>query len=98
MKTNSYIPIDQLCIHYDIEMTFFTELNTIGLLEIISIEQVPSIPEEQLSDLEKMIRLHREMNVNYEGIDVILHLLSKIELLQKELTDSKNRLLRFEND
>ncbi|MFT7364613.1 MAG: hypothetical protein ACI9UV_002823, partial [Algoriphagus sp.] len=43
-------------------------------------------------DLEKVLRLHKELDVNLEGIDVILNLLGKVESLQMELNLAKQRL------
>jgi hypothetical protein len=37
------------------------------------------IPEEKVTDLEKVLRQHKELDVNLEGIDVILNLLGKVE-------------------
>ena len=49
-------------------------------------------------DLEKIVRLHNELNVNLEGIDVVFNLLEKERKLRKELNAVKNRLRLYEND
>ncbi len=98
MNTISYIPLTQLCVHYEVEMTFFTNLKSFGLLEIITVEAVPVIDLDKISSIEKMIRLHKEMNLNFEAIDVVLNLLSKIEALQEDLMAVNNKLRRYERD
>ncbi len=45
-----------------------------------------------------MIRLHHELNVNIEGIDVVFNLLEKEKELREELIALKNRLKLYEND
>ena len=98
MKIEGFIPLSQLCIHHEVEMSFFNELSEIGLIEIRSIEEAYYVHEDVLSDLEKMIRFHRELSINPEGIDTVFNLLKKIDSLQTELIAVKNRLRIYEND
>lgn len=98
MKIEGFIPLSQLCEYYTVEMSFFNDLSDFGLIEINSIEQVHYIHEDKLSDLEKMIRFHHELDINMEGIDTIFNLLGKIDQLQSELLELKNRLRLYEND
>lgn len=96
MTETHFIPTHTLCSHYDIEITFVDALNQMGLIQIEIIEQNQFIHQDQIADLEKIIRLHRELNVNLEGIDVVLNLLEKERALQDELTALKNRLRMYE--
>ncbi|MCB0704458.1 MAG: MerR family transcriptional regulator [Saprospiraceae bacterium] len=93
---NYLIPAEHICSHYNIEISFVDALNKIGLIEIEIIEQTQFIHQEQIGDLEKMIRLNNELNVNLEGIDVIFNLLEKERQLRNELTVLKNRLRLYE--
>ncbi len=98
MSTQHLIPTTTLCLHYDIEISFVDDLNKMGLIKIEIIEQNQFIHQDQISDLEKIIRLHNELNVNLEGIDVVFNLLKKERKLQEELNTLKNRLRLYEND
>lgn len=98
MTTQNLILIDKICIHYKIEFSFINALDNIGLLEIETIDQSKFINQDKIGDLEKMIRLHNELNVNIEGIDVVFNLLQKEKALQKEINTLKNRLRLYEND
>lgn len=98
MIEKSLIPAEKLCIHYNIEVSFVETLNKMGLIRIEIIEQSHFIHQDQIADLEKIIRLHDELNVNLEGIDVVLNLLQKEKELKNELTALKNRLRLYEND
>ncbi|MBT8316554.1 MAG: MerR family transcriptional regulator [Lutibacter sp.] len=92
MSTKKIIHISTLCKHYNIEISFIHSLNDFGLIEIISEEESQYIHEDKITDVEKMIRIHQELNVNIEGIDVVFNLLNKIEELQNELIVIKNKL------
>ncbi|TXD82846.1 MerR family transcriptional regulator [Subsaximicrobium wynnwilliamsii] len=96
MKDTHLIPIPELCTHYHLELSFFDELKNYGLIEITTVEQVYCIHKDRMPELEKMIRLHRELNLNFEGIDTVFNMLEKMERLQVELTTVKNRLRLYE--
>lgn len=98
MKEQHLIPTQTLCSHYDIEISFVNTLNQMGLIQIEIIEQNQFIHQDQISDLEKIIRLHYELNVNLEGIDVVFNLLEKERALRNELNVLKNKLRLYEHD
>lgn len=91
------IPIPVLCDHYKVELSFFTNLSDMGLFEIKTIETSQYIDSDAVYEIEKMIRMHQELDVNIEGIDVVFNLLQKIDALQNELTALKNRLRLYES-
>jgi len=97
MSTEKFIPLQDLCAHYEVEITFFTRLKEFGLIELQAREEDLFIHLDHIGDIEKMIRLHRELDLNFEGIDTVLHLLDKIAELQQELTVTKNRLRLYED-
>lgn len=97
MKTENLIPLSTLYMHYDVEMSFFFNLNEMGLIEILTIDETKYIYPESIYEIEKMIRMHQELEVNIQGIDVVLNLLQKIEDLQNELGSVKNRLGLYES-
>ncbi|MFD1552556.1 MerR family transcriptional regulator [Putridiphycobacter roseus] len=93
-----FIPTRTICLHYEIEITFVKELNQYGLIEIEEKENEAYIHQDQIADLEKILRLYNELKVNLEGIDVVLNLLKKEEALQEELNTLRNRLSLYENE
>jgi len=95
MNSKNLIQIKQFCVYHEIENTFITELNNYGLVEIIIEEEDEYLHSEQLPAIEKMIRLHYDLNINMEGIDAIYHLLNKIETLQQDLNTTQNKLRLF---
>ena len=96
IHTENLIPLDQLSVHLKIEMSFFNHLGDIGLIEIITIEQILYVHQDKMQDIEKMIRMHHELEINIEGIDIIFNLLEKIAIQQQELESLRNRLGLYE--
>lgn len=97
MKMENLIPIPVLCAHYEVELSFFTNLSDMGLFEIKTIETNQYIDSDSVYEIEKMVRMHQELEVNIEGIDIAFNLLQKIDALQNELTALKNRLRLYES-
>ncbi len=98
MNKKPLISTQIICSHYNIEISFVDALYKMGLIKIEIIEQKQFIHQDQISDLERIIRLHNELNVNLEGIDVVFNLLEKERKLRNELNAVKNRLRLYEND
>ncbi|MEN2283480.1 chaperone modulator CbpM [Algoriphagus sp. SE2] len=93
-----FISTKTICTHYEIEISFVNELSKMGLIQIEEIEQDQFIHQDQISDLEKIIRLHHDLDLNLEAIDVIFNLLEKERELRKEVSILKNRLKLYESD
>ena len=98
MKRDNFIPLQQLCSLYKTEFSFFDNLIEVGLIDIKIIEQAECVHQDKINDIEKMIRIHHELEINIEGIDVVFNLLQKVDDLQNELISIKNRLQLYEND
>jgi len=98
MNKNPLISTRTICSHYNIEISFVDTLNKMGLIQIEIIEQNQFIHQDQIGNLEKIIRLHNELNVNLEGIDVVLNLLEKERELRNELNVLKSKLRLYESD
>lgn len=92
MDTTHLLPLPQFCQLYNIEFSFIDSLKDYGLIEIITVEETQYIHNEHLRDLEKLIRLHYDLEINMEGIDVISHLLRRMDEMQGELNVLRNRL------
>ncbi|MFV8367230.1 chaperone modulator CbpM [Flavobacterium sp. XS1P27] len=97
MNIENLIAIPALCTHYKVELSFFNNLSEMGLLEVKTIEETQYIHPDAIYEIEKMIRIHQELDINTEGIDVVFNLLQKIDALQNELISTKNRLRLYES-
>lgn len=96
MNQEHLISTETICTHFDIEISFVETLNYMGLIEVEVIEDCQFVHKDRIGDLEKILRLHKELNVNLEGIDVVLNLLEKERALREEVSILKNRLKFYE--
>jgi chaperone modulatory protein CbpM len=94
--TENLIDANEFCIYHNVEISFIQSLHQSGLLEIVMIRETIFIPAEQLQHLEKLSRLHYEMDINLEGIETIAYLLEKVNKLQEEIRVVKNQLLVYD--
>lgn len=92
MQRENLVRAHEFCIHHRIEISFIYSLQELGLVETVYEDDDVFIPSQHISDLEKCIRLHQELNVNVEGIDVIQHLLKKLEATENEMNRLRNEL------
>lgn len=96
MKTDKLIKVSELCTHYHLDRSFFEQIEYYEMIEIRSVEDDKFIHRKQLRKLEKIIRLHNELEINLQGIDVIFEMMSKIKKLEDELREVHNRLELYE--
>ena len=96
MENDNLILLDQFCTHHEIEVSFVFTLQEYGLIEILYQEDQRYLRQEELSELERMIRLHYELGINMEGIDAVANLLKQILELKQELRFSQTRLRLYE--
>ncbi len=96
MQTTDLIPAAVFCSAHQVEFSFIYSLQQSGLIEITTLEESAFIPAEQLPGLEKLIRLHDELDINTEGLEVITHLLQRINDMHTEISSLKNKLRIYE--
>jgi hypothetical protein len=96
MESQNLISTAEFCQHHNIDISFINSLQDFGLVDITIMEGSGFIQEDQLEEIEKMVRLYYDLNINFEGIDAIRHLLEHIQIMQNELTALKNRLQFYE--
>ena len=96
MPTKDLVAANAFCISHNIEISFIHTLHESGLIDIVTIGETGFIPADQLSQLEKMVRFHYEMDINLEGIETITHLLQQLAQIQNEMLLLRNRLRLYE--
>lgn len=80
-----YITIQHLAEFHQVDSRLLQEFADFGLITIRKTEETPCIVHEELEKCERVIRLHRELGVNKEGIDIILRMRETQSELQQEL-------------
>lgn len=96
MTNEEMVAAHEFCISHNVEMSFLYSLSESGLLEISKVEENVFIHQDQLPELEKLVRFHYEMDINLEGIEAILHLLQQVRIMQDEIKAIKSRLSLYE--
>jgi hypothetical protein len=94
--TKELISIHKICESYQIPDSFFEELQNFDLIPIHTDNEEPLIEATALPKVEKILRLHFDLHINLEGVEVILNLLQQIENLQDEISLLKRHLSLYE--
>ena len=97
MKTKDLIPIDLVCEHYKVPVAFINTLQEFQLIELTIEKDDFYIHKAQIKEVEKIVRLHYDLEINIEGIDAIYNLLEPVNSLRKEITTLNNRLRLYED-
>ncbi|MFD2938047.1 chaperone modulator CbpM [Spirosoma flavum] len=95
MQPNNLIPVSEFCVYHHIEITFVHSLEQRGLVETITIERSVYVQPEQLARLEKLVRLHQELAIHPDDLDVVTDLLDRVEGLQHQVTQLQNQLVFY---
>ena len=96
MGNSELIAIDAFCSFHNVDISFVSTIQEMDLITVVFVEESGFIEEENLPLLEKIVRLYKELEINPEGIGVVLHLLERIDFLQKENQSLKSKLTRLE--
>lgn len=98
MSNDPLISAEQFCAQHNVELSFITTLQETGLIQVVTVERTHFIPEDHLPELEKLVRLHYDLEINLEGLEAITHLLERIEILQNELRETRKQLRLYGDD
>ena len=96
MTEETLILVSECCLSLGIDNSFVLSLEERGLIRTIRRESTLYIDLTGLERLEKITRLHNELEINMPGIEVVLDLTERIENLQKAMTDLENKLRMYE--
>ncbi|PKD21413.1 MerR family transcriptional regulator [Salegentibacter salinarum] len=96
MNLEDLIPTDEICSRYKVERTFVSSLYESGLIEIVTVEETEYVHCDEISEFERLRRLHYDLDINVEGLEAIQHLIRQVKILQKQNRKLKNRLGLYE--
>jgi chaperone modulatory protein CbpM len=96
MENDQLITIEVFCTNYDVEYAFVESLQEHDLIETVVVGNTRFLQVPHLNRIERIIRFHRELDINLEGIEAIQGLLSRIEHLDREIASLRNRLRFYE--
>jgi len=96
MKTENLITVSDFCVYHNVEYTFIDYLQDAGLIEVTKVDKQSCIPIDEIQKLERLVRLHNQLEINEPGIATINNLLQKLEDMQQEMSYLKSRLRLYE--
>jgi division protein CdvB (Snf7/Vps24/ESCRT-III family) len=92
MNADDLIPVRDFCVYHHIEISFVQSLEQRGLVETTTVEQSLYVLPSQVARLEKLVRLHQELEIHADDLDVVSNLLDQVEDLQQQVTRLQNQL------
>lgn len=96
MEDDELIPLELYCTSTRVEVAFVESMVESGLVEVTVRQRRRYLPVDQLAQLDRLVRMHEDLDINEAGIEAIEHMLRRVEALQDEIRMLRNRLRRFE--
>lgn len=96
MTDEELISLEEFCASHNIEISFIISLQQYGLVRTTVKENSAFVPLSELPILEKIIRMHYDLDINLEGIETITHLLQRMDGMRSKIMDLQNKLRRYE--
>ena len=88
----SYYSEQETAEYSRLEVQLIRQLHSAGVIESINVAgEEPRYSDEQLALLRRARRLHEDLDINLEGVEVILRLYARLEALQRELEQYRRR-------
>ncbi len=98
MEKTELVTAKDFCTHHNVSYTFITMLEEAGLTQLVAIEDEVFIDNEHIGQLEKLARLHRDLDINMEGMAAIASLLQQVEELQQEVMTLSQKLRLYSDN
>ncbi|MDN3723641.1 chaperone modulator CbpM [Aequorivita sp. SDUM287046] len=96
MAREKYILVNHYCQNSHIEDTFIMQLQEYGLISFEEKQNNIFIDEKDISEIERLFRLHHDLGINFEGLDAIKQMLKRMQKLENELTLLQKKLRLYE--
>ncbi len=85
MAAQKLIAVKAFCSYHEINDEVFFEFESRNLIHLVKEKRSYYIPYNQLPLAEKLIRLHLQLGINLEGLEVILPLLERLQSQEDNL-------------
>jgi chaperone modulatory protein CbpM len=97
MKTADLIATNDFCLYHNVEYNIIQSLQEAGLVEVTIIDKTTFITQAELKKLETLINLY-QLDINVAGIEAINHLLDRVQKMQEDMRNLKNKLRLYESE
>lgn len=98
MSSEELISVELYCRHEELDITFVHSLEERGLIQVVRREERIYLLPEQLGQLERLARLHFDLDINLEGLEAINHMLERMEHMQGLVRSLQERLRLYEEE
>ncbi|HEY0432828.1 MAG TPA: chaperone modulator CbpM, partial [Chitinophagaceae bacterium] len=85
MDQSQMVVVEEFCIVHEVEVSFVDSLAEHDLVHVVSIDQRSYVSQDELPALERFVRLHQDLGLPADSLDVIDRLLAQITTLQEEI-------------
>ena len=82
---NNLVAVNDICVYHHVEFDFIQSLAEFGLIETTTQKKSVFLSFDELSKLERYVRLSKDLNINLEGLHAIAQLLNQVETMQEEI-------------
>ena len=96
MESEDLIVVEVFCTICEVERTLIDELEEFGLVQLQHVDGIKYIHTEHLPRVEKILRFHNDLNINIEGIEIVLNLMDRIEQQNTKLNYLEMKLKLYE--
>lgn len=98
MRDERYIAIRDFCRGHSLEEEFLFQLQEVELIRIVEVGERPAIHRKELHRLERMVRLHRDLEIGPQGLQAVQHLLEHVDRLREEIRVLRRTVRRLDPD
>lgn len=92
MEEKTLFLVSEVCKYHQTTISFIHQLRDNELIEITTIKEEEFLDENALTQTEQFIRLHHDLSLNMDALEVVSHLLEKIKTMQNEMQELRNQL------
>lgn len=96
MTQDKYILVRHYCEKTRIADNFIGQLHEFGIIRCREIEAELYITDDDIPEIERFDRLHRDLGINLEGIDALNNMMRRMRNMENEMKMLKKRLRLYE--
>lgn len=92
MEKEQWMLVTDFCIIYQVELNFVQILIDNGTISVEKIDQKEYLHEDDVLELEMLVRISKDLEIPPQELDVIYSLLNKVRHLQSEVSRLQKEL------
>jgi len=93
MRTENLITVKDFCVYHNVAHTFVEYLADAGLVKVT---KTNCIPLDEIQKVERLVRLHNQLEINEPGVATINNLLQKLDDMEQEMSVLRSKLRLYE--